>query len=232
MSIPANATEKPSIAKVWRQVKGNAGTFVTIWGLIFLIFLTTALIFLASFMLTYWLGTGELLTWVGDFQVELEPEQIITNLLFSTHFAVFIILLPMGIVGSGMVYVLIAAVPVIYYTTDHCPKPGEIVDMLFGYQLWRSVHAGIFFAIATFIGFILCIIPAILVGLSYPLYVHYVFATDLSIETCLSRAVKKVVEGGGNFLLVSIYWSPFCCGLLRLSLKRYSGGSPSWWCCQ
>ena len=34
MSTPANATEAPSIAKVWHQVKGNARAFATIWGLI------------------------------------------------------------------------------------------------------------------------------------------------------------------------------------------------------
>ena len=38
MSIPANATEAPSIPKVWRQLKSNAPTFVTIWVFILITF--------------------------------------------------------------------------------------------------------------------------------------------------------------------------------------------------
>ena len=106
-----------------------------------------------------------------------------------------------------LVNILMTSVPAIYYTTDHCPAPGEIFSIIYR-KPRRYVLAGFLFAIVTIIGLLLCIIPGILVSLSTPLYVHYVFTTDLSLTTCLSKAVKGTFQNFGGFFVVSLL-----CGL-------------------
>ena len=130
MSTPANASEAPSVAKVWQQVKDNAPTFATVWGLVF----ATACL-------------------------------------------------------GSLVGILMVAVPAIYYATDQCPGPGETLRILTRKPL-RYLLAGFLFAVAVAVGLLLCIIPGILVGLTTPLYVYYVFTTDLDLINCLSKAFK------------------------------------------
>jgi len=60
------------------------------------------------------------------------------------------------------------------------------------------------FGIVFIIGFFLCIVPSILVGLTWPIYINYIVSTDLSIRTSLSKAFKGLRVGGGPFLMVSI----------------------------
>ncbi|MCY4173181.1 MAG: hypothetical protein OXF25_03800 [Cyanobacteria bacterium MAG CAR3_bin_5] len=183
MSIPANPTEKPSIAKVWRQVKGNAWTFATI-------------------MLGWWLMTGEPFWSFIAYQLEFEefepePTRIVLSLISGS------IALIVEIIGVIMFSFLITAVPVIYYTRDRCPKPGEIVSIIHS-RLWRYIYATFMFGIVFTIGFFLCIVPSILVGLTWPIYINYIVSTDLSIRTSLSKAFKGLRVGGGSFLMVSI----------------------------
>lgn len=138
MSIPANPTEKPSIAKVWRQVKGNAWTFATIWGLNFI----TALIALPTAMLGWWLMTGETFWSFIAYQPEFEPEptRIVLSLISGSIASIIVI------IGVGMYSFLMTAVPVIYYTRDRCPKPGEIVSIIHS-RLWRYIYATFMFGI-------------------------------------------------------------------------------------
>ena len=175
MSIPANASEAPSIAKVWQQVKDNAPTFATIWGLI----LITALIYSA------------LIYSAIPFTGSLGP---VVPLLRSP--------LLRGILSS-LLEILITAVPAIYYTTDHYPKPSEIVVILTRKPL-RYVLAGFQFVIIGTVGLLLCIIPGILVILTSPLYVHYVFTTDLKLINCLTKAFKGMFQNFGSYFLASL----------------------------
>lgn len=149
MSIPANATEAPTFAKVWQQVKGNAPTFAMIWGLI----LITALVV----------------------PVLLDSDSFVDSLLIT--------------ILANLAGVLMIAVPAVYYSTDRCPKPGEIVSIL-SHKPLRYLLAGLQFVIVEAVGLLLCIIPGILVALTSPLYVHYVFTTDLNLISCLSKAFK------------------------------------------
>ena len=99
--------------------------------------------------------------------------------------------------------VLITAIPVIYYAEDRCPIPSEIVSILSRKPL-RYLLAGFLFVTATGIGLLLYIIPGILMILSHPLYVHYVFTTDLNLMTCLSKAFKGMFQDFSSFLVVSL----------------------------
>ncbi|MYF37070.1 MAG: hypothetical protein F4226_09955 [Synechococcus sp. SB0678_bin_12] len=184
MSIPANATEAPSITKVWRQVKGNAPTFATIWGLI----LITAMIdFVFSRSLHYLLNGN-----VGEYQA--------TD--FTAILMVNVSSLPTTILAN-LAGILMTAIAVIYYATNYCPKSGEIVSIITRKPL-RYVLAGFLFLIAVGTGLLLCIIPGILVALAQPLYVYYVFTTDLDLMTCLSKAFKGMFQDFGSYFLVSL----------------------------
>ena len=181
MSIPANATEKPSIAKAWRQVKGNAWTFATIWGLILIMGLIHFVLVL-SISLRYLLNGN-----IGEYQAIL-----IVNVSS----------LPTTILAN-LAGILMTAIAAIYYATDYCPKSGEIVGIIARKPL-RYVLAGFLFLLASSIGLLLCIIPGILVALAQPLYVYYVFTTDLDLTTCLSKGFKGMFQNFGSFFVVSL----------------------------
>jgi len=179
LSTPANASEAPSVAKVWQQVKDNAPTFATVWGLVFA---TGFLVLMATLCL-----------------------QLLAHLVFDTYpsdvFAAADVFAAVGslstIILADMVYILMVAVPAIYYATDHCPGPGETLRILLARPL-RYLLAGFLFAVAGAVGSLLCIIPGILVALTTPFYVYYVFTTDLDLINCLSKAFKgdKLLEQG------------------------------------
>ena len=177
-ATPAHATEAPSIGKAWRQLNSNFSTFATVWGII-------ALFLVALFLIDQFL-TLKVNTYLGSIQIWVD---VPTTIL------------------ACLVNILMTSVPAIYYTTDHCPAPGQIFSIIYR-KPRRYVLAGFLFAIVTIIGLLLCIIPGILVILSTPLYVHYVFATDLSLTTCLSKTVKGTFQNFGGFFVVSLL-----CGL-------------------
>jgi len=183
-------------------VKGNAWTFATIWGLNFI----TALIALPTAMLGWWLMTGETFWSFIAYQPEFEPEPTrigLSLISWSIGFIIWRIAFIIVIIGVGMFSFLMTAVPVIYYTRDRCPKLGEIVSIIHS-KLWRYIYATFMFGIVFIIGFFLCIVPSILVGLTWPIYINYIVSTDLSIRTSLSKAFKGLRVGGGPFLMVSI----------------------------
>ncbi len=179
MSIPANATEAPSIAKVWQQTKANAPTFAAIWGIVLILAVSSGLL---SGLYGY--------------------ENAYTSIQFE------FINLPLNILGN-LAGVMITAVPAIYYATNRCPGPSEIFSILTR-KIGRYLLAGVLFVIAGGIGLMLCIVPGILVMLTTPLYVHYIFTTDLDLVTCLSKSFKGMFQnsGFGSFLGVSLL-----CGL-------------------
>ena len=153
MSTPANATEAPTFAKVWQQVKGNAPTFAAIWGLI----LITALIDLVVSGSFYFLSLESLSSLLeedmifggqSDLQIEL-----IANLISTVGS------LPTTILAN-LASILMMAVAAIYYTTDRCPHPGEIVVIL-SHKPLRYLLAGLQFVFVGAIGLLLCVIPGI-----------------------------------------------------------------------
>ena len=205
MSIPANATEAPSIPKVWRQLKGNALTFVTIW-ILFLITLGIDIAF------TEWIE--QLAINIGGYsKSEAEYISIIVTLLTTT-------------VLFSLVFSLITAVPAIYYATNHCPNLDKIfsifshkplryilaIPLLFianlliviGLLILSEIHslpAPLLFLLHPLLSFFfLQIIITLIVffvsnALLHPLYVHYIFTTNLSMLTCLGKAFSKSFKG-------------------------------------
>ena len=180
-ATPAHATEAPSIGKTWRQLNSNFPTFATVWGIV-------ALFLVALFLIDQFL-TLKLYTYLGPIYILID---VPTTVL------------------ACLIYIFMTSIPTIYYTADHCPAPGEIFSIIYR-KPRRHVLAAFLFTIVTVIGLLLFIIPGILMALATPIYVHYVFTTDLSLTTCLSKAVKATFQNFGGFFVVS-----FLCGLAML----------------
>lgn len=185
MNNPDHSTEAPSIARVWQQLNDNAATFALIWGLIFV----TCLI---DIIFSHWLTL--LIEKSGKYSA------------METELIAIAVSLPTTILAS-LAAVLMVAVCAIYYTTGHCPRPREVLVILSRRPL-RYLLAGVLFAVASIVGLLLCVIPGLLVGLTQPIYVHYVFTTDVSPLACLSKAFKAMFQEFGPFLAVSLL-----CGL-------------------
>lgn len=191
MSIPANATEAPTFAKVWQQVRHNAPTFAAIWGLI----LITALIDTVFSISLHFVSLHYLLEENIGAYSDLQADAIAS--FISTVGS-----LPTTILAN-LASILMMAVAAIYYTTDRCPHPGEIVGIL-SHKPLRYLLAGFQFVIVGAVGLLLCVIPGILVFLASPLYVHYVFTTNLNLITCLSKALKGMFQNFGSYFVVSL----------------------------
>ena len=178
---PAHATEAPSIGKTWRQLKSNFPTFATLWGLIFG---PSIVVGVLSASIDFIGGDNTSVNFTLVERVLLVPQVILA------------LLVPLA-------SVLMVAVPAIYYATDHCPAPGEIFRILLR-NLRRYLLAGLLFIVAVILGTLLFIIPGIWVALSYPLYIHYVFTTELSLTTCLDKALKAMSRNFCGFFVVSL----------------------------
>ena len=205
MSIPANATEAPTFTKVWQQLKDNVPTFATIWGLILITTLIDTVFSISlRFTSLYWLLEENI---SAPFDL---PAGFIASLIST------VASLPTTILVN-LANILMTAVVAIYYATDRCPRPGEIVGIL-SHKPLRYLLAGFQFVIVGTIGLLLCVIPGILVFLSCPLYVHYVFTTDLNLITCLSKAFQGMFQNFGSYFVVSLLCSLAVIGSILLCL--------------
>lgn len=197
MSTPANATGAPTFAKVWQQVKGNAPTFAMIWGLI----LITALIDLVVSVLLYFVSFTSLYSFYSLLEDNIGGWSAL-QIEFIANSISTIGSLPTTVLAN-LAGFLMMAVAAIYYSTDRCPNPGEVVGIL-AHKPLRYLLASFQFVIVGVVGLLLCIIPGILVILASPLYVHYVFTTDLNLISCLSKAFKGMFQNFGSYFVVSL----------------------------
>jgi hypothetical protein len=122
---------------------------------------------------------------------------------------------------SSLVGVLFIAVPALHYDS------GEVITVqaAFAALLRRPLRyllAGVLFTLALTVGFLLCIVPGIVVALVMPIYVNRIFLTDQSITEAFSASFQAVYrsERGRTFAgieiltwLVVVLVSVCTCGL-------------------
>jgi hypothetical protein len=106
---------------------------------------------------------------------------------------------------SSLVGVLFVAVPALYY------ERGEVISVqdAFAALLRRPLRyllAGVFFSVVTAIGFVLCIVPGIVVALVMPIYVNRIFLTDQSITDAFAQSFQAAYgsEQGRSFVGIEI----------------------------
>jgi hypothetical protein len=112
--------------------------------------------------------------------------------------------LPFAILSS-LVGVLFVAVPAMHYAS------GEVITVVAAFRELlrrpgRYLLAGLLFSLVAAVGFVLCIVPGILVALVMPIYVNRIFLTDQPIPDAFAASFQAVYRSpnGGSFILIEI----------------------------
>lgn len=117
--------------------------------------------------------------------------------------------LPFTLVAS-LVYVLFIAVPAIYYDRGEVVNPAQAFSILMQDPL-RYLLAGVLFTVAMSVGFVLCILPGLAIGLVMPIYVNRIFLTQQAIPDAFASSFQAVYRSpnGRGFV-----WAQVLTGLL------------------
>ena len=87
---------------------------------------------------------------------------------------------------------------------------------------WRYLLAGLFFSLATAIGFLLCVLPGIAVALVTPVFVNRIFVSEMTIGEAFAQSFQVVYrsENGLSFVglevltgIVVAFLALITCGL-------------------
>lgn len=112
--------------------------------------------------------------------------------------------LPFAVLSS-LVGVLFIAVPALHYDS------GEVITVQAAFvalmrRSLRYLLAGVLFTLVLTIGFLLCIVPGIVVALVMPIYVNRIFLTDQSITDAFAASFQAVYrsEQGRTFAGIEI----------------------------
>ena len=188
MAAP-QAYEQPTINKAWEVFLVHVPTILLIW-------IVTAVL----------AGLGAALTWVivligvGMAGGGLAGETAVTAASALGQ----LVQVPFSILSS-LVGVLFVAVPALHYAR------GETITIQAAFaellrRPWRYLLAGMVFSLVMTIGFVLCIVPGLVVALVMPIYVNRIFLTDQSIPDAFAASFQAVYRSanGPDFLGIEI----------------------------
>ena len=186
------AYEQPTINKAWEAFLRHVPTILLIW-------IATAVL----------AGLGAALAWVmvligvgvaGGGAAGTAGDLAVTAASALGQ----LVQVPFSILSS-LVGVLFVAVPALHYATgETITVQAAFVELL--RRPWRYLLAGIFFSVVMTIGFVLCIVPGIVVALVMPIYVNRIFLTDQSITEAFAASFQAVYRSanGPDFLGIEI----------------------------
>ena len=110
--------------------------------------------------------------------------------------------LPFALLAS-LLSVLLVAVPALYYERGEVVTISVVAQLLTG-RWWRYVLAGLFFSLVTTIGFLLCILPGLVVALVTPVFVNRIFVTDLGIGEAFAKSFQVVYRSQNGLSFVGL----------------------------
>jgi len=168
------ATEQPTINGAWQAFWAHVPTILLIW-------LATAVLSglgVVVYLLISLVGVG---LSGGDSEGAAAAMAMALGQLGQLPFVIL----------SSLVGVLFVAVPALFY------ERGEVIDVRDAFATlmqrpWRYLLAGLLFSLVCAIGFVLCIVPGIVVALVMPVYVNRIFVTDLSITDAFAASFRAV----------------------------------------
>ena len=178
------AHEPPSIQKAWQAFLQHIPVVLVIWvGSILLSLLGVLAYALVIVVVSATLGSSDAALGLGAVLAQL-------------------VQLPLTILAS-LLSVLLVAVPALYY------ERGEVVTISAASQLltgrwWRYVLAGLFFSLATIIGYLLCILPGIAVALVTPVFVNRIFVTEMTIGDAFAQSFQVVYRSQNGLSFVGL----------------------------
>jgi hypothetical protein len=184
----ASATEQPTLNRAWEAVLAHVPTILLIW-------LATAVLAVLGAAVTWLI----LLVGFGvSGSTGSDSALSIATLLGQLGQLPFAIL-------SSLVGVLFVAVPAMHYAS------GEVITVVAAFRELlrrpgRYLLAGLLFSLVAAVGFVLCIVPGILVALVMPIYVNRIFLTDQPIPDAFAASFQAVYRSpnGGSFILIEI----------------------------
>jgi hypothetical protein len=184
----ASATEQPTLNRAWEAFLAHVPT-------IFLIWLATAVLAVLGVAVTWLillLGLGVSGSTGSDSAVSIAT---FLGQLGQLPFAIL----------SSLVGVLFVAVPAMHYAS------GEVITVEAAFRELlrrpgRYLLAGLLFSLVAALGFVLCIVPGILVALVMPIYVNRIFLTDQPITDAFAASFQAVYRSpnGGSFIVIEI----------------------------
>lgn len=183
------AYEPPSINKAWEAFVAHVPTILLIW-------IATAVL----------AGIGAAVTWVilligvGVAGAGAAGDTAMTAATALGQLAQ----LPFAVLSS-LVGVLFVAVPALHYDSGSTVTVQAAFAALLRRPL-RYLLAGLLFSLVTAIGFLLCIVPGIVVALVMPIYVNRIFLTDQSITDAFAASFQAVYRSanGPDFLGIEV----------------------------
>lgn len=188
MAAP-EAYDQPTLNRSWEAFLAHVPTILLIW-------IATAVLSgagLAVYSLIALLGLG--LAGGGSASEQAIGLATALGQLGQLPFAVL----------SSLVGVLFIAVPALYYDSGAVITVQAAFAALLRRPL-RYLLAGVLFTLALSIGFVLCIVPGIVVALVMPVYVNRIFLTDQPITEAFTASFQAVYgsERGRTFAGIEI----------------------------
>lgn len=129
--------------------------------------------------------------------------------------------LVMYVVGLSLIASIFYAIPAIYYFKGEIVTTSQAFRDIAARPV-RFIFAGLLITIAATVGYLLCVIPGIIVSLIFPAYIHKIFNTDISVFQSFFDSFKSVYgsSAGWEFVVVqfAVYLLVFISTLLTCGL--------------
>lgn len=184
------AYEEPTLNKAWQAFLNHLPTLAIVMvcqigiGLVGAI-LVFVLVFVASLVF------GSAVTGGSSEQISIITQAIANIIQFP-----FLIL-------SNLIGVLVMAVPAMHYESGLTISPSMALGALWRRPI-RFLLAGLLFTAASTIGFLLCIVPGVVVALVLPVYVNRIFNTNEPIPDAFSGSFQAVYKSERGLQFVGV----------------------------
>ncbi|MEB3335240.1 MAG: hypothetical protein VKP70_09665 [Cyanobacteriota bacterium] len=174
MATPS-AYGQPTIEKAWRACGAHLSTIALIWVTWLLLsgmgFAVTWVVLLISVGISGGDTANEAASTAGSALAELAQ-------------------MPFAVVAS-LVSVLFVAVPALHYAKGETITPTQAFATLVKKPV-RYLLAGLLFSLVMSVGFLLCLVPGLVVALVSPVYINHVFIGDMPIGRAFTRSFQEV----------------------------------------
>lgn len=187
MAAPV-AYEQPTVNKAWRAFLDHLPTLAVI------LLCQLGIFFVALVVLVALLLTANVL--LGTAAGSLDQPSPIMELIANVGQLPFVIIL-------NLVGVLFMAVPAMHYESGLTITPSMALAAL-SRRPMRFLLAGLLFAVASTVGFVLCFLPGVAVALVMPVYVNRIFNTNEPILDAFKGSFHAVYQSERGFTFVWI----------------------------
>lgn len=178
MAASPEAFEVPSLHRAWDQVVRNVGAVAVMTAVLIVLSILTVVVYCSFYFGSLVVSGGDYLTTpnaLAGLFVQLlgEGSKVVLSIAYS-FFAV-----------------MMAAIPAVYFATGEVITAGGAFRILFG-RFWRHLGAGVLFSLAVGVGWLFCLLPGLVVALTYPIFVNKIFTTDQPVLDAFGSSFKAL----------------------------------------